>query len=337
MSALGHRFVLRDLPLASRLVIAVFLVSTALGYVAALVQLHFRDASPGEALPNIADVEGTYFGQRVRPVSWAEKLVEAPKGPLDGTGSMRPAFTTVSDRWQALTRDKTPEQMVRLRAEREGERLAFLSWVRSGAGKEAYDNDDYHLRDELAKHEITAEVLVRNGGNHEPTLPRRVRIRTLVNTRCATCHAEDGRNERARQFPPHSLPQLAQTTHVHLLGFAALYGLVGLVFTFTSYSGWTRGVLGPFPLALQVVNIGCWWLARTDPMFARLIVLTGVLTALGLGAQIVCALFDLFGRAGKTVLLALLLGFCIAAVFLNSAFIGPYLNRERLDSLINNP
>jgi hypothetical protein len=355
MTARGNRFLLRDLPLASRLVLAVFLTSTALGYSLALLQLHFRNAWPGNALPTTADVEATYFGQRVQAVSWVEKLLETPEGPLDGTGSMRPAFTTASDRWEALIRHKTPEQMAKLHAEREGERLALLSWVRSGAGKKAYDNDDYRLTDDLARHEITTEFLVRDGSNHEPTHPPRVRIRTLLNTRCATCHAEDGRHEQARHIPldtherlqpfcqvqatrkAHTLPQLAQTTHVHLLGFAALYGLVGLVFTFTSYSGWTRGILGPFPLALQVVNIACWWLARADPAFARLIVTTGVLTAVGLGGQIACTLFDLFGRAGKIVMLTLLLSSCIVAFFVNGSVVAPYLDRERLDALINNP
>jgi hypothetical protein len=355
MSAPGVRFVLRDLPLASRVVLAVFLIATGLGYIAALVQLHFRTASPGEALPGVADVEATYFGPRAQPVSWVERLLVAESGPLDGTGSMRPAFTTASDRWQALTKNKTPEQMDRLHAQREGERLALLCWVRSGADRLAYDNDDYRLAYDLTRREITPEFLVRDGSSHEPTHPRRIRIRTLVTTRCVTCHAEDGRHEIARHVPldtyehlqqycrvrvarkEHSVPQLAQTTHVHLLGFAVLYGAVGLVFTFSSYSGWTRGLLGPFPLVLQVVNIGCWWLARTDPRFAWLIASTGVLTALALAAQIMGTLFDLFGRTGKAILLVLLAGFGIAAVLVNNGAIGPYLDQERMDALINNP
>jgi hypothetical protein len=53
-----------------------------------------------------------------------------------------------------------------------------------------------------------------------------------------------------------SLKKLAQTTHVHLLGFGLLYGLTGLILTFTSYPGWLRGLLGPLPLVAQVGDIG---------------------------------------------------------------------------------
>jgi hypothetical protein len=40
------RFLLRDLSLSSRLVLSVFLLSVGLGYMAALIQLHFQHAKP---------------------------------------------------------------------------------------------------------------------------------------------------------------------------------------------------------------------------------------------------------------------------------------------------
>ena len=46
------RPVLRDLPLAARLVIATFLLSVGIGYFSALVQLHFQHAKPGSLLPD---------------------------------------------------------------------------------------------------------------------------------------------------------------------------------------------------------------------------------------------------------------------------------------------
>jgi hypothetical protein len=343
-------FELRGLPLASRLVIAAFLVSAGIGYFAALVQLHFRNAAPGDALPGLADLESTYSPRRERAVSQVERLLEAEEGPLNGSGSMRPAFTDESDGWRVRTRDKTPEQIRRLRAEREGERLALLSWVRSGAGKEAYDKDDFPLGRDLADREITAEFLVRQPTD-QPSRPTRVRIRSLVTARCVTCHAEDGRNEHARFVPldtydrlqahcrvpagrtAHTLPELAQTTHTHLLGFAVLFGLVGGAFSFTSYPGWVRAVVGPFPLIVQVVNIGCWWLARLDPLFIRAIHVTGVLVALGLAFQIVAALFDIFGRVGKCVLLLLLVASCFAGYVVQARIVAPFLDRERQESL----
>jgi hypothetical protein len=42
---------LRDLPAEVRLVLAAFLVLAAAGYAAALVQVHYESAGPGEQLP----------------------------------------------------------------------------------------------------------------------------------------------------------------------------------------------------------------------------------------------------------------------------------------------
>ena len=49
MTAPTPRPTLRALPLPSRLVVAAFLASAGVGYLAALAQLHFQAASPGGA------------------------------------------------------------------------------------------------------------------------------------------------------------------------------------------------------------------------------------------------------------------------------------------------
>ena len=48
MPTAPERLTLRALPLAARLVLAVFLIAVGLGYGSALVQLHFQHASPGQ-------------------------------------------------------------------------------------------------------------------------------------------------------------------------------------------------------------------------------------------------------------------------------------------------
>ena len=81
-----------------------------------------------------------------------------------------------------------------------------------------------------------------------------------------------------------SLEKLAQSSHVHLLGFAVLFGFTGLLFALTSYPAPLRFVLAPLVLLAQVADIACWWLARIDgsqgEMFARIIPITGSLVLL---------------------------------------------------------
>src|SRR5262249_44960211 len=151
------------------------------------------------------------------------------------------------------------------------ERLALLDWIHTGAKKEPYESDDYTIQDpKIAAHSITPQFAV-GGDAVEPARAQRVKIKTILQERCVSCPITEGsRDTNASPFPldslerlkPYlqvqtsggmSLTKLAQTTHVHLLGFSMLYGLTGLIFAFTSYPGWVRAIFGPFTLVAQLV------------------------------------------------------------------------------------
>ena len=56
------RLVLRNLPLPTRLMLAAFLISVGIGYLSALVQLHFQHAPAGQLLPDGDDATAIYSG-----------------------------------------------------------------------------------------------------------------------------------------------------------------------------------------------------------------------------------------------------------------------------------
>jgi hypothetical protein len=305
------RFTLRDLPPAPRLVLAVFLVAVAAGYASALVQLHYQHAGPGRLLPGTADVRRAYGGRPA--VSTFERLLDTPDGPFGAAGTMAPAFTVRSRDWEELTRGQPPEALRLLSARREGERLALLDWVRGGADRGAYERDDHALGAGLAGLEMTPEFLVRDARSGEPVSPPRARVRSLIQARCVDCHSAAGRYEAARAVPldsyealrPYCAPsgrpglsveRLAQTTHAHLFGFAVLYGLTGLLFSYSSYPALVRLSFAPLALAAQVAEIGCWWLTRLEPAFAAAVVATAAVAALGLTVHVVGGLWDLAGK-----------------------------------------
>jgi hypothetical protein len=355
------RFVLRDLGVATRLVLAVFLVSVGVGYFSALWQLHVQAASPGKLLPDAQDAVRIYHGAPVaRPMSKVEQLLEAePTRPFNGSGSMQPAFTTKSSGWKKEIKQRAHETARRgapnkaqldkaeqeLRAEREGERQAVLAWIRNGAKKADYERDDFCVPEDQRGLPITPEYLVTK--DDKPVSPRAVKVRSILTDRCARCHAPDT-SDKAHDFPLDTYehlrqyvvakpagssgrmsPQkLAQTTHVHLLGFAMLYGLTGLIFSFTSYPTAVRLVVAPLPLAVQLVDIGCWWLAQLDPVYAQLIPVTGGIVALGLFLHIVLSLFNMFGPTGKAVVVALLLAAAAGGYQLKQGVIDPALQQE---------
>ena len=161
------RFSLLDAPLPLRLLIAVFLASVGIGYCSALVNLHFQEASPGNPLPDAADVIRAYHGDS--SPNQIARLISSPDSlPFTGSGSMRGAFTEKKN--PGALKTATEEILAQLK---EGgyksdsslrstvldavrrffdfERLALLAWSTTGHDKESYDKDDYDLPQNLAK------------------------------------------------------------------------------------------------------------------------------------------------------------------------------------------
>lgn len=360
----SRSFTLRDLPLAARLTLALFLMSVGIGYVSALVQLHFQHASPGELLPTPDDAVRVFSGPiGDKPKSKIEQLLpESDQGKMNGQGQMTSAFTKRSEDWSEALSDRAKKLAkerggkpkdpaikeaaeAEVRQERDTERLAMIAWVQKGAKEEEYEADRFSLPDDLANRPITAKYLVENNG--QPAQPRMVKIKTLFQERCATCHQDGG---EAQNFPltslaeikkytpvktasAMSLEKLAQTTHVHLLGFSMLYGLTGLILAFSSYPRFARVLLCPLPLLVQVVDISFWWLARLPephgPMFARGIVVSGAVVAVGLLLHIVLGLLDLFSKKAWLVLLLLFAAAGYGGYVAKERVIDPFIAQEK--------
>jgi hypothetical protein len=353
------RWTLYDLPMAAKLTVATFLISVGIGYFSALVQLHFQHAKPGSAFPGPEDAENVYTVDRgAPPVSTIERLITADESkPFNGTGQMRSAFFRNSDGWKdelraramAKTGKKKPKDLTQaeldeaeksLRREREAEIEAVLAWISAGFPESAHKANKFTLPADKADIPIKEFVKRDADGTH-------IEIKELLAARCTRCHMEGA---EAEKFPLEhhvhfkkylvvksdgggmSFNKLAQTTHVHLLGFSMLYGLTGLILALTPLPGWIRLPLAPLPLLAQVVDISFWWLARMDqphgPMFARWIVITGMIVAGSLGLQIILTLFSLFGRVGQLIVVLLIGGFAFGGFKLYEKVINPFLERE---------
>jgi hypothetical protein len=341
MSPPRDRLTLRALPLAARLTLAAFLVAVAFGYASAMVQVHFQDATPGTVLPDGDDLVRKFNGEQdpAKRVSTLVRLIRTPEhedAPFSGQGSMFRAFTDKSTGWKKEVKDR-PEDEVR--RERAGERDAIDYWVTHGLSRADYDADRLPRPPGQAGRPITRDFL-----NDDGT----VKIKSLFAERCVRCHQPDGDDAKAAKFPlvkyeqvkayakvdtgAMSLPALAQSTHTHLLSFAMLFCLTGVVFGLTSYPAWLRVPLAPAVLVAQVGEVACWWLGRIDGpagvTCARLVLVLGGVVGVGLMVQIVLSLFDLFGAAGKAVLVLALVGAGLGAGLVKQQVIDPQLRRE---------
>jgi hypothetical protein len=333
------RFTLRDLSLPSKLVLTVFLIAVGVGYFSALVQLHLQHSSKdGNPLPTPADVVEVFAGlkkadpnaPRVVPVSKLERLVMGPvEGkPWNGSGSMAAAFFHKDEPGEEgyKAQLKGGRDKAELDAEREGERLFVRAWInakpetRLQAFKEGAA---FPIPGELAGKAVTPKYLTEDKAG--------VEVWQILTDRCARCHAK-GLDQEAYPLETYSnyqkyldvplnrpaapagwewsdrqigIEKLTQSTHAHLLTFAVLFAFTGLIFTFTRFPGWVRGVVGPLVLAAEFADVSCWWLARVPgygPTFALAIIGTGTVGGLGLLVQILGGLWDMYSAKGRAVL-----------------------------------
>ncbi len=349
------RFVLRHLPLPARLVLSGFLLSVGVGYFSALVQLHMQHGSrDGEPLPTPADVVEVFAGLKKAdpnappPVSKLERLVNGPLDgmPWNGSGSMAAAFYHKDGAdYKQLVKDD-PADKATLDADRAGEQAAVTAWGRlpDADRRAAYEADAVPHAGPL-----TAE--------YQSADKASAKVKAILEARCGRCHAKGAEQEAypletydqiakylavptletkpggwVKSDRQVSVEKLTQSTHAHLLSFAMLFSLTGLLFAFTHYPVWLRCVVAPVVLAGQLADIACWWLARLDgpgPYFAMAIVGTGSVVGLGLLAHIVGGLWSLYGRAGRVVLVAVAImaggGFAV----LYSSVIQPTLAAEK--------
>ncbi len=333
-------YTLRDLPLPVKVVATVFLMAVGVGYTSAMLQLHVQDSKKGSPMPTPEDVILKFTGKKrfdpnnppARPVSRLEALVTAETVDING-GSMSAAFTT-QDRakgplkYANAVRGQLPEVVEQVKAERKGEQTVFALWI--------------NTPDEPRKASYAADKFTPPPG----TMPKAftplltdgnaVKIKTLIEARCVTCHSNGGEkadvlldsyeclsrfmgvpavvapaNGYIRVEEPMSITKLTQSTHAHLLSFATLFSLTGLIFAFSSWPVWMRVIGGPSVVIAVFADVGLWWLARLcdqwGPYFAMGVMGTGAVAGLCLGAQITLSLFNMYGTKGKAVIALLFL------------------------------
>jgi hypothetical protein len=237
------------------------------------------------------------------PTPLTGKMHKVLTGPPNkwGKDSMVKAFFEKSGDWKSATKNR-PEAEVR--KEREMEQRALIAWLEAGAPRDDYDTNEFLVPPERIVGPMTRGMLV---GHPDPEKARR------------------GVNQI-------DVDSLVQSTHAHLLTFAVLWALTGIVFAFTSYSLWLRCIVAPAVLVAQVADVLCWWLARlpeTGPYFAIAILGTGALVGLGVTLQIMLGLFNMYGGKGKVVLLVICL---LGAAGLGSVYfkyVAPELAAEK--------
>lgn len=131
-------------------------------------------------------------------------------------------------------------------------------------------------------------------------------IQPIVLTQCAPCHSQ----ESGMPIPPlssfdqvaayaqidmgQSIKALARVSHIHLFGMSFIFMFTGVIFGLSELRiGW-RVVWLAMPFAAIWGDIGAWWVTRIEPVFAYIVIVSGMLMGLSLAVQIGVSLYEMW-------------------------------------------
>jgi len=128
-------------------------------------------------------------------------------------------------------------------------------------------------------------------------------VEPILSQRCVGCHHPGGPlidltnyagvRDVANVDMGQSIVSLVRVSHIHLFGISLILFAVGSVFRMTTLRQWLKSTLALMPFLGVFVDILAWFLTHWDRHFAITVVVAGAVLGLGLGGQILVALYQL--------------------------------------------
>jgi hypothetical protein len=193
--------------------------------------------------------------------------------------------------------------------QREAERQALLDWIRSGANRSAYERDNHAVADPVLVSLITPELLIREPSATNASAVPHVRIRTLINERCLSCHNDDG-DDTARLIPFDTYDSIARylipddhTARARVWLLAAILSLFPLAifaapaFALTSHPLAARKTLLAITITALTILTASWLLGS---LFVPLLLLAAFFAVISVMVEILATVAEFLGIQPQT-------------------------------------
>ncbi len=100
------------------------------------------------------------------------------------------------------------------------------------------------------------------------------------------------------------LPGLVKVSHIHLFGIAFILLFVGRIFIYCEMSTSLKRVIIVIPFISMLIDTLSWFITRSYPSFAYVVIASGALMGLSMGVQILISLYQMWFEQGKLTLSA---------------------------------
>ncbi len=282
-----------ELPVAAKLTITAFVLLVAAGYLVASVKVYvWHSEADGVAGLSPDDLRAVFHGldkrvtKEVRSTLKSEMLREVLPG-----GGMH----------NYLAKGGPPAIK------------CLTGWLEAGASQAEFIRPAIYEPNGPSASQVIAERCVschRKGGDNEDLVyadPVGAGPRYELVAKVATPPVAPATTEvQSIHIEPTSSRELLHVTHAHILAIPVFTLVMAAFFLMTGLHAWIKTVLAPLPLIATMVDVGCWWLARSFEPAIHGIALAGAVFGLAFGLQIISVLGSTwFGRrtpAAATIL-----------------------------------
>ncbi len=99
-----------------------------------------------------------------------------------------------------------------------------------------------------------------------------------------------------------SLSGLVKISHIHVFGIAFILLFVGRIFIYSDINIRLKRIIVAIPFLAMLIDTLSWFITRNHPSFAYVVVASGALMGLSMGAQIIISLYQMWIESFKSYL-----------------------------------
>jgi len=131
-------------------------------------------------------------------------------------------------------------------------------------------------------------------------------IAPILNRDCVVCHTPAinpnlpdltryaGVSEVAAKSSGATLPALIRVSHIHLFGIAFILYFIGRIFILAEMNVTVKRITVAIPFVAMLLDVAAWYITKSIPGFAYVVVAAGALMGISMGAQILVSLYQMW-------------------------------------------
>ncbi len=152
----------------------------------------------------------------------------------------------------------------------------IMQWIQNGADEEGYKEKIQSI--------LERDCVFCHTPSINPSLPDLTQYSTVSEV----AHAGGA-----------TLPTLVRVSHIHLFGIAFILFFIGKIFLLCDMNVHVKRVAVVIPFIAMLLDVVSWFITKTTPSFAYVVVYSGALMGLSMGLQIMLSIYQMWFYSRK--------------------------------------